>query len=273
LPDTTKILWVPDTHSGSLWSVYPRKTLQLLSGPRGPSELQAELHKHWIEVAEYAALAAKEEHARLVIVVTGDEIEHRHHDSQEVVSSYLTDHKTIHRELMTELLAIAPPDRLYYVSGTPCHAGEEELDLANVLGAERYSPNSFVWPVLKKRVGGKLIYARHHGPAAGKGMSRGNALRQSLKNIYYENIRNEEEIPDLVVSAHTHKHHKEIVSFGKREIIGAILPSWKLLDEHMNRIDAFAFSNVGSMLTTITPGKIENEFLCIHIDQTPIGDL
>jgi hypothetical protein len=210
----------------------------------------------------------------LVVVVAGDDSEGLHHQSKQIVSAYEDDHKKIFAALLQECKDITHYDTIYFLDGTPSHAGENEFALSEQFKGELYSPGCATWPILKKRVNGKLLYATHHGPAAGKGFNRGNAIRNKLKQIHYQNSMYKQPIPDIVVWADKHDHWEEVVHFQDgRTMKGYVLPSWKLLDEYMYKVDATAFSNIGAMLSTCTDEGIESEFLTIHIEQNPIGDL
>jgi hypothetical protein len=271
--DTTLILLIPDIHAGSPVALYPNEVLPLLNGPRGPSALQAEIHRHWIEVLEYTALAKKEQNARLVVVVAGDLVEGVHHGSQEIISPYLTDHQKIAEYLIREAKRITNYDTIYFLDGTPAHAGENEYNLAEVLQGERYAPGKFTWPILKKRVYNNLVYIAHQGPASGRGMSAGNPLRNKIKSNCYEFLTNDEPIPDYMIFAHYHVHQHERVEIGNKTIDGYLLPSWKLIDNYVSRINPFAFSNIGAMLMTCKDSAITCEMLTIHIQQDKIGVL
>jgi len=268
----TVILWVSDMHSGSPVALYPDSTLPLMNGPRGPSRLQLEIYKHWRFVLDYTAEARKDAD-KMVLIILGDVIENNHHASKEVISSYLTDHQKIAETLLREAKEVTRPDVIYFVDGTPDHAGENEYILADVLGGERYAPGKFTWPILKKTVGSKLIYAAHHGASPGRGVNFGNGLRNYMRNLVYACAGYGQPVPDLIVYGHHHAHCKEIINISGRDIEGRILPSWKLLDGYMNKINPFAFNNIGAMLTVITDKTIESEFLVIHVEQDVIGEL
>lgn len=273
MPEKTIILWLADMHSGSPVSLYPDEVLHLMNGPRGPSLWQRTIYQHWREILEYVALM-RQDADRLVVINMGDAVEGMHHDSKEVISSYLTDHTLIHETLMRECKAVTEYDTLYYVNGTPSHAGENEYDLATVLMAEKYRPNEFTHPLLKKTVYGKLIYAAHHGPAAGKGQARGNALRNYLKTLDYQARMTGQRVPDMVVVADKHDHIPEVITTQDgHKMRGYILPSMKLLDGYMYKVNPFAFSNIGAMVSTCTSSGIESEFLTIHVEQNQIGAL
>lgn len=271
--DKTIILWLADFHSGSPVSLYPNETLMLMNGPRPPSRLQAELYKHWREIIEHVALMKAELGARLIVIVLGDAIENDHHESKQTISQYTIDQQLIHKTLINELKAVTNYDKIYYVNGTPSHAQEDEYDIATALMAERYAPNQFTWPILKKTVDGHLIYAAHQGTGAGKGANRGNALRNNLKNLCIESTLNNQQLPDMVVYAHMHDACHETYHFGKHTVEGFVLPSFKLMDEYVYRVNAFAFNQVGAMVTTCQHGQIESEFFLIHVNQDPIGEL
>jgi hypothetical protein len=270
----TIILWLADMHSGSPTALYPDETLPLMNGPRGPSRLQELLHKHFVDVLEYTALA-RQQADRLIVINMGDATEGLHHDSKEIISAYETDHQKIHESLMREAKErLGGWDKLYYVNGTPSHAGENEYSLSMTLGAELYRPAEANYPILKKTVAGKLIYAAHHGAAAGAGYTVGNVLRNKLKTLDFECAMNRTPSPDMVVFADKHNpiHVDYDNNFG-HTIKGFILPSWKLIDAYVYRVSAFAFSRIGAMISTCTDNGIESEFLSLHIEQDPITEL
>ena len=271
--DTTLVLYLADLHAGSPVALYPDEVMSLLNGPRGPSALQAEIYKHWRETLEYVALAKQEQNARLVVVIAGDLIEGVHHNSQEIISPYLTDHQKIAETLIREAKKITSYDTIYFLDGTPSHAGENEYNLSEVLQGERYAPGKFTWPILKKRVYNNLVYVAHQGPSAGRGLNTGNPLRNKIKASCYEFLTNNEPLPDYMIFAHYHVHQHERVEIGNKTIDGYLLPSWKLIDNYVSRINPFAFSNIGAMLMTCKPGKVDCEFLTIHVQQDKIGSL
>jgi len=259
-------------HSGSPVSLYPADTLHLMNGPRGPSRLQKLIYDQWAEIL-LATLEMRQSADRLIVINMGDGVEGLHHQSKEIISSYLTDHQKIHETLMHECKAITQYDTLYYVNGTPSHAGENEYDLATILGAEKYSEGNFTHPILRKRLHGHMIYAAHHGATAGDGYHAGNALRNKIKQLDYECLVNGEPSPEMAVFADKHTKQKETVNIYGREIQGYILPSLKLKDGFVYKVKPFAFSNIGAMVTTVTENEMISKFLTIHIEQDVIGEM
>jgi hypothetical protein len=237
-----------------------------MNGPRGPSAEQKIVHKHWINTLKETA-QARQDVDRLVVVNMGDAVEGLHHASKEIVSDYLTDHQKIHIALMKECKEITQYDTLFYVNGTPVHAGEDEYDIATVLGAELYKPGNFTHPILKRKIYNHLVFAAHHGPGAGAGAAKGNALRGKLKNLYFESMENRQPMPKLIVTAHVHQHAHEMIDRGGHEYHWYTLPSWKLPDDFLNRINPFAFNNIGAMLSTCTPDGIASEYKTVHVEQ------
>jgi len=213
----TIILWLADLHSGSTVSLYPDKTIILTNGPRGPSALQKKIYKQWAEVLERVAVM-RQDADRLVVVNMGDAVEGDHHHTLEVVSGYLNDHQKIHLDLMHQCKEITQYDTLYYVNGTEVHAGEDEDDIAEKLKAVLYAPGNATHPILKKTIYKHLIFAAHHGPGAGKGWNRGNALRNKIKALDYDLRINNERVPEIVVYAHRHEHRHEQVDINGRKI-------------------------------------------------------
>jgi hypothetical protein len=268
----TGIFWLPDMHSGSPWSLYPNKQLPLMNGPVGPNAAQKAIYRHWREclnkVAEW-----RQGLDRLVVVNMGDAVEGQHHKNKEIVSEYLVDQQTIHRALMDECKEAVKWDTLYYINGTPAHAGEDEYNLAMVLGAELYRPGNATYPILRKTVEGQLIYAAHHGPGPGRGSNFGNPLRAKLRLLEMQLDRLRQPKPAAVFYAHAHVPTQERLYYSGGFIDGYILPSWKLPDGYVNKIDPFSWSNIGCAISTVTETGIETKFLTIHIEQTKVSAL
>lgn len=273
MAETTVILWLSDLHSGSPVSLYPNEVLPLLSGPRGPSALQVQLYRHYIEVLQHVRLMKDEMQARLVVIAMGDLCEGLHHGSQEIISPYLTDHMKIAETLLRECKEITQYDTIYFIDGTPAHAGENEYNLAEVLMGERYAPGQFTWPTLRKKIHGNLIYAAHQGPGTGRGINTGNPLRSWMKTTHYEMTMTGQAPPDMFVFGHRHVHQHERIEIAGHTTDGFLLPSWKLLDGFVNRVNPFAFPNIGSMVSVCDASGITSEFLTIHINQSKVSEL
>jgi len=101
-------------------------------------------------------------------------------------------------------------------------------------------------------INGVTIWMAHHGPASGRNeRSRGDALRNRLKDIMDQCLAKKKDPPRVVVFADKHvKAHVEYER-GDYKIDGFLLPSWKLKDGFVYKVDPFAWSNIGSLIMVI----------------------
>ena len=257
-----------DMHSGSPVALFPDKQMQLKSCNHSPTELQRIIHRQFVEVCD--TVRASRNGARVVVINLGDAIEGLHHGTKQVISPYLTDQKKIHVELMNDLgNRIGGWDKLFYIDGTPAHAGEEEFDIAKDLGAEMCGESS-TWPELRAMVDGsnKLLWTAHHGTAAGNELGRGNALRNRLRNIYFETLAENKPQPDLVVYADRHEHRHEVFE-GRPglEIHGFLAPAWKVKDGYTYKVASLSDPNVGALVITVDNNAVDHKFLTLEVEQ------
>jgi len=238
------------------------------------------------DVCQQVAEARKNK--RLVITVHGDATEGKHHDSRELISAYLIDQTTIHKEIMLYVMRVtgwdkSKGDALYYLDGTPSHAGEEEYKIAHDLGAVPYEKpteegsvdGQYTFPVITKTIHGTLVYMAHHGPHAGAEAMRGDALRRNLRKLAFRCNAHKQRVPRIVIYADKHDHWHETYTHADGSVIdGFIMPSWKLKDGFLYKFDPFAFSNIGAFMMTVhTDGTFEYKFMTTHIIQERVDEL
>lgn len=262
----TTITFMCDMHSGSPFSLFPDRQMQFKSLNHSPTDLQKIIYRQFAETCE--KIKDTRRGGRHVVINLGDAIEGMHHQSKEVITPYYFEQKTIHITLMDDFSKrVGGWDKLYYIDGTPAHAGENEFDIANDLGAIP-SPYGSTWPELRGMIDGtnKILWCAHHGTAAGRELSRGNALRNRLKEIYYETLAESKPQPDLVVFADRHEHRHEQVERGDSLIHGFLAPAWKVKDGFTYKVAAFSDPNVGALVITID-NDVQYKFHTLEIEQ------
>jgi hypothetical protein len=268
-----------DFHSGSPYALYPNKQLQLKGGNISPNSLQSIIYGQFVEVC--GKVAEMRKGRRLIIKVVGDAVEGIHHATKELVTPYYIDQKTIHLELMAELLErvkYTKRDTLYYVDGTPAHAGETEYAIAQDLSAVPYVKGSgendglYTWPIVKGRINGMEVWTAHHGSVAGGTLSRGNSLRCKLREIYFGCKADGVGVPGVVVMADKHEYRHERFEYKNEVIDGFLLPAWKVKDGYIYKVSPFARPSVGALV--IVYGKeIRWEFLTLDVKQDEVINL
>lgn len=192
---------------------------------------------------------------RLVVVHDGDAIEGVHHNTMQLMSVNEKDHRNIHVELMDHFLDLIDfqrkrGDELHYVSGTETHTKDYELDIANhydYIDAGYHDE-------FKKTFNGREIWYVHHGGVAGDGQNEGDAYRNWLKRIYFNNLKEKKKQPDLIISAHVHKPIYTSYVQDYHVIHGIILPSWQMKTRFAYRVAPFQRNAIGLTVTEITAG-------------------
>jgi len=173
---------------------------------------------------------------RLIVVHDGDAIEGVHHNTIQVVTQNIKEQVEIHIDLMDVFLRKArfsrkAGDLLYYVSGTETHTGEHEQAIAKDLSAEKNPEGGRVFDHLELAVNGRILWLTHHGKKRGAGANEGNALRNWLRDVYWDCVKQEKRPPDFVISGHTHTPAYQTYVIPHKEsyhtIHGIICPSWQ----------------------------------------------
>lgn len=244
-PQAKEIDLVPiaDTHTGGITALHPnvrkdkRGKWQPLTDMGGwhyknnphfyLTSKQVDIWNHFEKCLDYVA---ENRTGRLFVLHMGDATDGDHHHTNQLVTHSVTEQKNTHIELMQYALQRMKFDRgdmLAYLEGTESHVGDEEEDIARQLNAYQYPDGSYCAPFLEMNMNGALVWAYHHGVAAGDYPTRGEALTRALKKIYYQCKMRGARPPDLVLSAHTHDPVYSTYTQDYHTMHGVILPSFQ----------------------------------------------
>jgi len=229
----TLIICLSDFHSGGSTALFPPKFWQFQHVNHTPTKKQKEIWRHFAKCIK--EIIATRNGRRLLVFHDGDAIDGVHHHTPQVVTRSKDEQIEIHIWLMDYFLREIGfekenGDKLYYITGTEIHVNDAENIIGDDLGAEK-NGDLHAFDFLPIEVNGRLLWLYHQGATAGKGANIGNALRNSLKNTYYENKANNAKNPDMIVTGHVHKPAYETFSILEGERVnvvhGIILPSWQ----------------------------------------------
>jgi hypothetical protein len=175
--------------------------------------------------------ARKGKPVRLVLV--GDALDGNHHQSGDVCTLNLMEQADIHIEIMIafqKAIDWQRGDTLHYVKGTEVHTGEYENYIGKELNAIP-DGDFYSWDMLKLETNSVMSWFVHHGATAGAGPNEGNGLRNWLKNIVYDHVKDNEKAPDIIYTGHVHNptYNTFVQRYGMnyKTIHGVILPSWQ----------------------------------------------
>ena len=254
------IVSLSDMHSGSEralfpnWEVVPEKRAgDSDPAPMKGSAIQHRIFKHF----DYCAGEVKKISGgkRLVVVNNGDAVEGAHHGTIQIMSPHPADQVKIHIELMEYFLdkcgfSKKRGDELHYVSGTETHTGWTESGIVNHFS--HLSPGYH--DDFRTCINGREVWHTHHGGNAGDGQNEGDAYRNWLKRIYYNNLKGGKKQPDIVFTGHVHRPIYASYVQDYHTIHGIIIPSWQLKTRYAYRAAPFQRNLIGMTITEITAG-------------------
>lgn len=224
---------ISDMHSGSNYALFVNREWHgLKNASHTPRSGQIKIREQFEIYAEEVRQARQGKKVRLIH--NGDAIDGDHHHSGDVCSLNPKEHADIHVELMNELqkrIDWQAGDELYYTKGTQSHVNEYEHEIGKELNAVP-DGDLYAWEFLPLESNGVLSWFVHHGPTRGEGANEGNTMRNWLKNIYFEAVKDKKRIPDIVYTGHVHYPtyssyvYREKMNF--KTMHGIILPSWQL---------------------------------------------
>lgn len=235
-PTDTLITLISDMHSGGSTALFPHyKHLkkgfwQFKHNRYVPSGRQCDMFEHYDKCA--IEVSKRRKGKRLVVVHDGDAQDGVHHNTNQLATRIRDEQTDVHIWLMSWLLnktqfARNKGDRLYYVSGTETHTDDKEDRIAQELGAEQTLSGDDVYDFLPLEVNGRLLWFLHHGGNAGKGHTEGDALRNWLKRIYWQCVKDKRRVPDVIISGHVHTPAYSTYVQDYHTLHGIILPSWQ----------------------------------------------
>jgi hypothetical protein len=270
----TLLVVLSDLHSGGSTALTPGKFWRFdTERNHTPGKVELEMFELFKRCAAYVKKQRKDK--RVIVVHNGDAIEGYHHNTTQVLTVNFLEQCRIHEDLMDTFLKGAGFDRrkgdaLYYVNGTETHTGNFEREIARNMGAVPMGEDREVWDFLDLNVNGKSIWFYHHGKTRGRGPNEGNAIRNYLRDTYYNQKNRGLCVPDVLITSHTHGH--TYVPFAVRDgrkfhVMHAIVtPSWQRKTRFGHKVAAADPNEIGATVLYIsaagdirTPPHFETE--------------
>lgn len=248
-----------DMHSGSSTALFLNRFFQDEYQNHTPTERQKSIYKVFEQCTQYAAERRKGK--RLITVHNGDAIEGLHHNSIQMCILNKASQAEIHTELMDTYLRKAKfdkkaGDRLFYVRGTETHVEDIEVEIAKDLGAEKSPDGNYVFDHLELEINGRVVWFAHHGKNRGRGANEGNALRNWLRDIYFDCKKIGSRPPDLVITGHVHSptYSNYVIRNGSgfHIIHGIICPSWQAKTRFAYKVAPVDVNEIGAVFVEIS---------------------
>lgn len=243
---------VSDFHSGSNYALFlDRHWKGTKDANHHPSSKQIQIRKQFKNFCEEVKGIRKGKAVRLVH--NGDAIDGDHHHSGDVCTLNVLDQADIHVELMEEMkkrIDWQRGDELYYTRGTQSHVNEME----NYIGRETNAVSDgdfFVHDILKLKTNGVESWFVHHGKGRGEGANEGNSVRNWLRGIFFDALRDKSPIPDIIYTGHVHDPTystyiwREKMKF--KAMHGIILPSWQMKTVYAHMVAPVSKNRIGGV--------------------------
>ena len=268
MSDVLRVI-VADMHSGSNFALFlnrkwqGRKTSIIL-----PRSIQQKIRGHFETFANQ--VKHKRKNKRVELIHDGDAIDGDHHNSGDVCTQNTTEQADIHIELMNEFqkrIGWQRGDSLYYTKGTPVHVKDEEDYIGrelNAVAVGEYHAHYF----LELQTHKTTSWFVHHGKGRGDGANEGNSVRNWLKGIYFDALKDGRFPPDVVYSGHVHDPTYSSYIYRNKMCFkvmhGIILPSWQAKTEYAHMAASVSRNKIGGVTQVIhADGSIAVPEFCI----------
>lgn len=246
-----------DMHSGSNYALFlSRMWHGTNNNTHFPRAAQIKIRERFELFADQINIARQGK--RVKLIHNGDAIDGDHHNSNDVCTTNSLEQADIHVELMIEFqrrIGWQAGDEMYYTRGTQTHVNDFEEYIGKQLNAV---PNGdfYVHDLLKLETNGVVSWFVHHGPGAGNGGNEGNALRNWLKTIYLNALKDGDTVPDIVYTGHVHNPTYaplgiRLPGFVFKNMHGIICPSWQTKTKYALMKAPISKNRIGGVLHEI----------------------
>jgi hypothetical protein len=222
------IICISDLHAGSSVSVCPPDVTLDDGGIYRYSKYQKVLWEWWNEFW-YGWVPAQVDGEPFSVVINGDVLDGKHHETTTIISANLADQQKIAEKLLRPICELTP--RLIIVRGTEAHAGktgQHEEQLAQALGAVGPEPWLCSWWEYKATLNDNLIHFAHHIGVTSSAAYRSSALMRTIANNFVDAGQWGTRPPDLIVRSHRHRQ-TEVVEPTKNGVCRIVVtPGWQL---------------------------------------------
>lgn len=265
--DTLHVL-MSDTHSGSNRALFLPDKWEGQNTSHYPMSAQVRIREHFIRFAGEVKQARKG--IKVKLIIDGDAIEGDHHDTNAICTKDPIEMAQIHIDIMTEFqkrIDWQRGDEIHYVKGTEIHTGDMENRIGKEMNAVMKDGN-YASDFLELDTNGVISWFAHHGPPAGEGANEGNSVANWLKRIYFNALKDERKIPDIIYTGHVHNPTYSLFAWRKgmtfKTMHGIILPAWQEKTRHGYKVAPVALNKIGGVYQLITAsGLVGTPRFCV----------
>lgn len=253
----TLLVVLSDMHSGSSQALFVNRFWKGKNQRNHTSTSRQDgIYKQFQKFGAYIMEARKDK--RVILVHDGDAVEGWHHGSKEIITPDPKEQSDIHVELMSifqSMIGWQRGDQLYYVNGTESHTADVEEDIAKEMNAQQAPDDAYVFNHLELVINGQSCWFVHHGPGSGKGANEGNTVRNWLRDIYWDSVKELKMYPSIVFSGHVHTptYNSYVVYNGGSYVTlhGVICPSWQYKTRYAYKVAPVQRNKIGGVSVEI----------------------
>lgn len=253
----TLLVTMSDLHIGSIHALTVGRIWQgQQTAEIHPTSGQMKIRTQFLKFAGEVKEARKNK--KVVLVVNGDLIDGDHHHSGDVFTVDMLEMSDLAIEIIAEFqkaIGWQRGDELYVTRGTDVHT----KNLENYIGKELNAvmDGSFhVHNLLKLSVNNLSVWFVHHGPRLGMGANEGNGLRNWLRTIYIDCIKDGQKQPDIIYTGHVHQPGYAVFETREKmtyKLMHAIItPSWQMKTRYAHMAAPVAKNKIGGVFQAIT---------------------
>lgn len=219
---------ISDLHCGCRLALCPDEVRLADGGTYHASHFQRLLFQHWQEFFnEFVPEACDGEPWTLAI--NGELVDGVHHHATTPISHNLQDQRLI-AEALLRPVAEQCEGRVYVLSGTPAHSGEQGVDdevVATSIGARPDKDGRHARYELWIEVGEALVHLTHHVGTCGSSHYESSAPFKELVEAFIEAGRWKNRPPDFVVRSHRHRYIQVRIASASGIASAIVTPAWQ----------------------------------------------
>lgn len=250
------LIVVSDTHCGCRLGLCPPAVPLDDGGVYTQSPLQAKLWHIWLEAWE--RWVPQITHGEpYIVVMNGDAVDGKHHDSVTQISQNLEDQARIAEACLRPVLKGRP---YYHVRGTEAHVGksaQNEEALARSLGAIPNDAGQYARWELFKNLGRHIIHFQHHIGTTGSSAYESTAVHKETVEMYVESGRWGDDSPAVLVRSHRHRCIEVRVPSRHGWSSCIVTPAWQLKTPFAHKIPGARVSQPQIGLVAVRLGDEE----------------
>ena len=253
----TLLVVMSDLHIGSVFALTVGRVWQgKQTSEVHPTSAQRKIRTHFLEFAAQVKTARKRK--KVTLVINGDSIDGDHHASGDVFTTDMLEMSDLAVEIIAEfqkLIDWQRGDQLYITRGTDVHTKNLENYIGRELNAVMEG-DFYTHDLLNLDINGVLAWFVHHGPRLGMGANEGNGLRNWLKAIYIDCIKDGQRHPDIVYTGHVHQPGYAALETREKmtyKLMHAVItPSWQMKTRYAHMAVPVARNKIGGVMQLIT---------------------